>query len=292
MSDMRSVEEIAGELYALPPAEFTAARDAAVATARGSGDRAAATQLAALKRPTQGAHLVNLLALRRPDVVAELVALGEQIRAAQGTVPAPQVRELSTRRRSAITAALRVCRALAAEAGSGEPTAQQLSEAEATLAAAMADDDAAGEVRAGRLTRALHYAGFGAGFGAAAPVRPSGAAAVGRTPAKPEPAHRTTETGEPPQARVVDLEDQGTRRQRERVAWQRLARAEAGVGVAREQERAANEEMDRIAAEMTRLRDALDTASKRARATRAARLAAERELALARREVSPQEGQE
>jgi hypothetical protein len=45
--------------------------------------------------------------------------------------------------------------------------------------------------------------------------------------------------------------------------------------------------MDRIADEISRLRGALDTASRQARAARAARQAAERELAAARRAVEP-----
>lgn len=271
---MRSVDDIAGDLYALPPAEFVAARDAAVASAREAGDRDSARRLAALKRPTQGAHLVNLLALRRPEVVAELIELGERIRAAQGTVAAAELRDLSTQRRTAIAAALRLCRSLAAEAGSGEPTAQQLGEAEATLAAAMADEDAAATVRSGRVVKALSYAGFGAGFGATAPVRAPAGRAV-----RPQP------VGDAAAESTVDHDAARARRQAQRAAWERLARAEAGVATAQEQERAAHDEMDRIADELTRLRGALDAASKRARVARTARQAAERELALARREA-------
>lgn len=271
---MRSVDDIAGDLYALPPAEFVAARDAAVASAREAGDRDSARRLAALKRPTQGAHLVNLLALRRPEVVAELIELGERIRAAQGTVAAAELRDLSTQRRTAIAAALRLCRSLAAEAGSGEPTAQQLGEAEATLAAAMADEDAAATVRSGRVVKALSYAGFGAGFGATAPVRAPAGRAV-----RPQP------VGDAAAESTVDRDATRARRQAQRAAWERLARAEAGVATAQEQERAAHDEMDRIADELTRLRGALDAASKRARVARTARQAAERELALARREA-------
>jgi hypothetical protein len=74
-------------------------------------------------------------------------------------------------------------------------------------------------------------------------------------------------------------------REEDRAARQRLAEAEAGVAAAQLQERSANEQMDQIADEITRLRGALDEAAKRARAARAARQAAERELHLARREV-------
>jgi hypothetical protein len=272
---MRSVDDVGDELYALPPAMFTAARDAAVAQARAEGDAATARQLAALRRPTQSAYLVNLLALRRPDVVTELIDLGEQIRAAQGTVPAAQLRALTTRRRTVISQALAQCRALAAEAGAAPPTAAQLAEAEATLAAAMADPAAADLVRSGRVVKALSYTGFGDGSGATSTL-------TTRSPARraaPEPAVRPTTPDE-----QAELERR--RREEEQAARERLTQAEAALSAAWEQERAANDEMDRIADELSRLRAALDEASQRARTARAARQAAERAVAAARRAVA------
>ena len=295
---MRSIDEIADELYALPPASFTPARDAAVEQARGDGDRATARTLAAFKRPTQGAHLVNLLALRRPDVVGDLIALGEQLRDAQGSVSAADLRELSNRRRATLGAAVALSRTLAAEAGSGEPTGAQVAEAEATLAAAMADPDAADVVRAGRVVKALSYAGFGGGFGATAPVRSAAPPRAGRTAEPAQPLeHRPARAqppatpAEPPAAETAAAEAAAAqaaereRREQQRAAWERLARAESGLAVAHTQEQAANEEMDRIADEITRLRAALETASQRYRTARTARQTAEREVARARREV-------
>lgn len=297
---VRSVDEVGDELYALPPAAFTTARDAAVAQARADGDPAAARQIAALKRPTQGAFLVNLLALRRPDVVADLIALGERIRDAQGTVSAADLRELTTQRRAALADALALCRSLAAESGAGEPSAAQLGEASETLAAAMADPASADLVRAGRVVKALSYAGFGGGFGTAAPVSSAGGAAARRAagqaerpPAQPvrsaaQQRGRGDEAGAEPGADEQAAEAERQRREQERAAWERLARAEAALATAQAQERAANEELDRIADEITRLRAALDAATQRARSTRTLRQAAERELAAARRDVSAQ----
>lgn len=265
---------------------FTATRDAAAAQARADGDPATARRIAALKRPTQGAFLVNVLALRRPDVVAELIELGEQINTAQGTVTAAGLRDLTARRRTAIGAALATCRSLAAEAGAGVPTAAQLAEAEATLAAAMADPAAADQVRAGRLVKALTYAGFGAGVGMTATVKAAGARRMASGPATPRPeAVRPPE--EPVDTEPTAAEIERQRREEERAAWERLARAEAGFAAAQAQERATNEEMDRIADEITRLRSALDATSQQARTARTARQAAERELAAARRAVGP-----
>ena len=68
-----------------------------------------------------------------------------------------------------------------------------------------------------------------------------------------------------------------------------LAQSAARLDQARAQESAANEELDSIADEITRLRAALEEATGRARAAKAARQAAERAVNLARREVSTEE---
>src|SRR5262252_3034418 len=187
---MSTASDVADTLYALPPKTFTAARDEQVATARNAGDRGLAAELGALKRPTVGAWLVNLVALRRPDTVESLVGLGQAIRDAQGVVSAAELRELSTRRRSELDAALALLRRLAADTGE-TATPAQLSEAEGTLAAAMADPEAAEQVRAGRLLKPLTYSGFGGGtFGGSAPAtataRPTAARSAGpATAARP-----------------------------------------------------------------------------------------------------------
>ncbi len=61
---MTTLEEIADELYGLPPEEFTAARDARACALRAS-DRALADAVCALRRPTTAAWLVDLLVRER-----------------------------------------------------------------------------------------------------------------------------------------------------------------------------------------------------------------------------------
>jgi hypothetical protein len=148
-------------LYALPPEGFVAARNEAVAQARADGDAALATRLAALRRPTVAAWLVNLLAQRRPEQIGELLDLGTALREAQHQLRGERLRELSARRRSVITGLVAQARRVAAEAGRRPGDSLPLAEVEATLAAAVADEDLAAAVRAGRLTRATGYAGFG-----------------------------------------------------------------------------------------------------------------------------------
>src|SRR5690606_33698751 len=88
--------ESADEWYAKPAETSTAAPAEAAAQARSDGDRPLPTQLAALKRPTVGAWLVNVVALRQPAALDQLFAAADAIRGANG---AAELRELSQRRR-------------------------------------------------------------------------------------------------------------------------------------------------------------------------------------------------
>jgi hypothetical protein len=163
------IEEVADELYALPPEAFTAARAAAA-----KADKTAAKDINALRKPTVGAWLVNTLARSEPDLLDELLALGRALAKAQAAGKGAQLRELGDQRRQLVTAVSDK----AFEAADREPTAALRSEVESTLEAALADPATADAVRTGRLTRALSYAGFGGvdleGAVAVGPARSAG----------------------------------------------------------------------------------------------------------------------
>jgi len=158
---MTAPEDVVARLYEVPPERFIAARDEAVAAARQAGDRAAATAIAKLRRPTVAAWLVNLLARRRTDLVDELLALGERLRSAQHDLRGDELRELSGKRRAAIGGLVAQARKLAREEGRSGRENLPLGEVEATLTAALAEPEVAAAVRSGALTRTVDYAGFG-----------------------------------------------------------------------------------------------------------------------------------
>ena len=154
--------ELVQQLYRTPPDRFVAARDAAVADGPPAGDPSAARQLARLRRPTVAAWLVNLLAIRRPELVADLVELADALRTAQRELRGPRLRELSAQRRAVVGALVAEVRKLAAAEPDAPPAGRlPLAEVEATLNAALSDAEVAEQVRAGRLLRAASYAGFG-----------------------------------------------------------------------------------------------------------------------------------
>ncbi len=155
-------EDLVRRLYEAPPDGFVAVRTEAAAAARAAGDRATARQIAALRKPTVAAWLVNLLALRRPDLVDELAELAELLREAQRNLRGEQLRELSSQRRKAVAALVEQARRLAVEAEPGLGRASlPLADVEATLTAALADADIAEQVRTGRLVRTVALSGFG-----------------------------------------------------------------------------------------------------------------------------------
>jgi hypothetical protein len=149
-------------MYEAPPDGFVAARTAAVAEAREVGDKDAAKRLGALRKPTVAAWVVNLLALRRPDMIDELVELATALRSAQRGLKGGELRDLTAQRRKIVTALVNAARKLAVEEDPQMSGAKlPLSEVEATLTAALAEPEIAEQVRTGRLIRAATYAGFG-----------------------------------------------------------------------------------------------------------------------------------
>jgi hypothetical protein len=154
------------ELYDADPQEFTDRRKALAAAARSAGDAAAAKQIAALRKPTRAAWVVNRLARTDPGAPTRLASLAAALQAAQQAKDGPRLRELSAARGPLIDAL--AGQALDA-AGVPDPPAGLREEVTATLTAALADPDVAAEFASGTLTRAVQWAGFGvAPFGAAA----------------------------------------------------------------------------------------------------------------------------
>jgi hypothetical protein len=157
-----STEDLIRALYEAPPDGFVAGRAAAIAEAKQAGDTGTAKRLAALRKPTVAAWLVNLLALRRPELIDELVELSSALRTAQRGLQGEQLRELSTQRRQVVSALVNAAQRLAIEDDPGLRSAKlPMAEVEATLTAALAEPEIAAQVRSGRLVKAATYAGFG-----------------------------------------------------------------------------------------------------------------------------------
>jgi hypothetical protein len=192
-------DEVAGELYALPPQEFTAHRNARAKEAKAAGDLEAAARIAALRKPTVVAWLLNLLVRELPDEIDGFLDLGDALRDATATLSGPQLRQLSGQRNRLVMALVRKARELGRQADhrTTEDVARGLEE---TLAAALTDPAIAEQLRSGRLTSGLTATGFPTPAPGTVPARPPFPAtkavrskeqsAVVRAPAKPSAAER------------------------------------------------------------------------------------------------------
>lgn len=194
---------MADRLYALPPSEFTAAREAEARAAKDAGDVRLSRDIAKLRRPTVSAYAVNRLAREHPDALAELLDVGERLRAAWQEQDADALAELTQRRGDVTGKVGRLARragGLSAAAGT---------EVDQTLDAAVVDADAADQVRRGHLAKPLHYSGF-----APAPI-PRGRPATRRR--KSADTEADTETGAAAAAaEAAKREETAARKARER----------------------------------------------------------------------------
>jgi hypothetical protein len=276
--DDQRVEDVGQELYAVPPEDFVALRDRIVARARESGDPALAQQVGALRKPTAGAWLANLLSREHPDQVQELVALGAALRDAQEGLDAAQLRELGRQRHQVVAALVGLARRTAAEQGhpAGAAAATDL---EGTLTAALADPQAAQALQAGRLAHGLTYAGLGSG----ASAQPSGTARGAATSAArtAERAGATKGTAAAPEPRPSP----------EAARAAKVDAAERDLAQARLQAAAAQAEADEAVTSVATSMQALKDARAEVQRLGAELTAAEREVARreAEREVAVRE---
>ncbi len=155
-----TLEDIAAELYGAHPETFVASRAEGVAAARASNDQPLARSIAALRKPTVGAWLANLLAREETEQVQQLVELGGALREAQDLLDPDELRTLGRQRHQVVASLVTWARRRAAELGhpASQAAAQEL---EDTLSAAMVDPAAGAQLLQGRLTHGLSYAGFG-----------------------------------------------------------------------------------------------------------------------------------
>jgi len=164
MSDEATFDAVADELYGLRPDEFAAARDEQVKRARAAGQAALARELSKLRRPTQSAWLINLLWRDQREVLEQLFELASELSAAYAEASREELQRVTAQQRQLEVALMRRARELGQQAGVSV-SADTEREAQETLTAALAQPAAADELRSGRLTRPIPYAGFGAPTG-------------------------------------------------------------------------------------------------------------------------------
>ena len=267
------LQSIAFELYGLPLDEFVAARDARAAEARKAKDRELANGLKGLAKPTVGAWAVNQLVRRSGPLVESLLRVGDGLREAQRGLDGERLRELSADRRrvmAEVTAELR-------ELGVSDSAEQ---EALDTLAAAVAEESAAREVRAGTVTRVLRHSGFGGMEGmllalSAEAAEPEVEAPEAKPEVEPEPEVAPVKEPEaepqPEPETKLEPEPEPGPKFTEKLLRRRLERATEAVEEAQIDRESARERVDSLRERLQAAREKLKAADETLRAAEAER---------------------
>jgi hypothetical protein len=285
-----SLEDTAHQLYAVAPGDFTTERNRRAKEAREAGDAQLAERIQKLRKPTTAAWLLNTLVRTHREEVDQVLALGAELRAAQGVLSGDEVRALDRSRRQLTRAVTEQARALGRQAG--HPVSEQVAGAvEETLRAAMADAAAAAALSTGLLTDTFSSTGLDpvavdgvVAVSAALPVGDAAAPALRR----PSPDRRTGPDPTEVTAARADLEntvgelEQARRRAdeardvatavhrhrealevRRRELEQQLADVQHGLGEVRDAERAAGRAVESAARDERAAATALQRAQDR-----------------------------
>jgi hypothetical protein len=149
----------AADLYGLPLDEFTKERDALAKELRQGGDKEAADQVKALRKPPVSAWTVNQLARRHPQEMRALVKAGEGLRKAQrsavGGGGPDALRDATRAHRDRLDELTSFAR------HELDADGQTLQRAVQTLRSASVDKEASKALLEGTLTADVEQAGFG-----------------------------------------------------------------------------------------------------------------------------------
>lgn len=154
------VRDAAAQLYAGVLSEFITTRTGLVKTAKAEGHKEAATEIAALRKPSVAAWLLNQVVHQRDPVLAALTDLGARLRQATARLDAPAIAGLRAERDTVLADLVTAVATVGGEAGQAVSAAVE-SEVRNTGIAALADEAAEAVLTSGTLTRALSYSGFG-----------------------------------------------------------------------------------------------------------------------------------
>ena len=230
-------------LYALPPEDFTRARNDLARRLKQAGQNAVAARVKELRKPTVALWAVNQLARSNPKGVRALLDTGDRLRAAQeqalGGGESAELRAATAEERKLLRELTHQSEAQLRETGHSS-AAERIAR---VLRAAAVDPDARELLAQGRLSEELESTGFGAFAGMEVPAR---AERAQRKPDTPSPAaqRRREERLKKLRQRAAKLKKTATE------AARATGKAEAALEQARQKEAKAKDAATRAAAEL------------------------------------------
>ena len=168
---MTDEESELDDLYAAPLDQFVKVRNEIAGRLKKDGDEAAATRVAALKKPSVSAWTVNQLARSGSLDLQRLIKAGEGLEQAQSRAMSGEDSTGFEEARRDEAAAISLLRSAAKEVlRAGSPAV--LDRVVSTLRAGVATPEGRALLKQGRLTEDLEPTGFGSFAGLAAPTDP------------------------------------------------------------------------------------------------------------------------
>jgi prefoldin subunit 5 len=246
-------DDVADELYSLPPEEFIAVRKERQDEVRAAGDRVLAKDIGTLPKPSAAAWACNLLVRAHREEIEDLVELGNLLREAQQNLAGAELKALDVQRRRLIAALTQQARTAALEAGHPVSTSVA-AQVEDTLRAAMSDPEAGEALLTGRLTSPMSFNG-GLGTASGRPdlrlvrsPRQETSSREGST--RPAPKPTAAEPRSPQPAEERRRERERAQAEKRRLAEERRARELAEARQAADDATAAAEEASAAAEEL------------------------------------------
>jgi hypothetical protein len=270
------------ELYRASPGTFTGKRDALAKELKAAGDVEGSSALKALRKPSQIAYVLNQLARRHADDLAELVDVGRELARAQRKAlrgeAGSDLRDAIARQRSVVAGLTAKTATLMGELD--VPTTGHLDEIASALQAALVDPAVGAKLEEGRLEKVPAPA---AGFPGASPQDVEPEPEPVRAPAKALKA-KVHARAEEEQREALATKDRREAEREEKAAAARKSAASSAGSEATERARiadAAERDADGLRAQAKKLDD-----EARGLAAEAKRLAAEAKRVAREAEVA------
>ncbi|MGB2952097.1 MAG: hypothetical protein WBB74_01750 [Gaiellaceae bacterium] len=238
---MAELERELDRLYGLPLNDFTAARNELVRNLKKEGNSERAAEVAALKKPSASAWVLNQLARKERTRVKRLLRVGDELRKTQeralGGGHADELRQAVSAEREAVRELVQAARGLA-DKGSGISD-RVLERVRASLSAVAGDEEARDLLERGRSTTDFERLGFPA-------LSPTPGAAVKRKPTQSDRRGAHDELAERRQRRA-------DRQQRLQALKERLRELRLEAAQSRREARRAEGAYERAMARATEL---------------------------------------
>ena len=243
------------ELYGVDPSEFVGARKRLSGSLRAAGNKDAAKELEAARRPSTSAWALNQVARHQPQVVESLLDASRALFAAQtrGSNKPDVLREAIRTHREAIDATADAALAVLGDRANDKFRGEIVS----TLRAVSTDDAVGEQLRTGRIIREASSSGFPDAAGLT--LVPDLPTSKPKPSVKAKPEKRVERADDDPADNAAKAERAREEKRRADLALKESARRDA---------EAAEVEADRAQARVDELQDALETARRELRTAR------------------------